>query len=148
MPAVVGYENDCLAIVHVQFLFTPSLTKKFEGRTTLSCDLGQSNVRDNDGRKLDHITLEALRLRAVAQTEGGAHPEDVAGRWTAPVDSVRVGGEAPGGREGRVKAKPVPDRPPQLPGPVGCAPCLRGSHIPHMRHLQPRQGRATGDWSG
>jgi transposase-like protein len=35
-------------------------------------------VRDNDGRKLDHKTLEALRLRAVAQIEGGAHPEDVA----------------------------------------------------------------------
>jgi transposase-like protein len=35
-------------------------------------------VRDNDGRKLDHKTLEALRIRAVGQVEEGAHPEDVA----------------------------------------------------------------------
>ena len=35
-------------------------------------------MRDNDGRKLDHKTLEALRFRAVGQVEQGAHPEDVA----------------------------------------------------------------------
>ena len=35
-------------------------------------------MRDNDGRKLDHKTLEALRIRAVGQVEQGAHPEDVA----------------------------------------------------------------------
>jgi predicted DNA-binding protein (UPF0251 family) len=35
-------------------------------------------VRGNDGRKLDHKTLEALRLRAVDQVQQGAHPEDVA----------------------------------------------------------------------
>ena len=35
-------------------------------------------VRDNGGRKLDHKTLEALRIRAVGQVEEGAHPEDVA----------------------------------------------------------------------
>jgi hypothetical protein len=35
-------------------------------------------VRDNDGRKLDHKTLEALRIRAVDQVGEGAHPEDVA----------------------------------------------------------------------
>lgn len=34
-------------------------------------------VRDNDGRKLDHRTLEVLRLRAVEQVKAGAHPEDV-----------------------------------------------------------------------
>jgi hypothetical protein len=28
-------------------------------------------VRDNDGRKLDHKTLEVLRLRAVTQVEKG-----------------------------------------------------------------------------
>ena len=35
-------------------------------------------MRENDGRKLDHKTLEALRLRAVDQVQQGAHPEDVA----------------------------------------------------------------------
>jgi hypothetical protein len=36
-------------------------------------------VRDNDGRKLDHRTLEAIRLRAVRQIrDEGAHPDDVA----------------------------------------------------------------------
>jgi hypothetical protein len=35
-------------------------------------------VRENDGRKLDHKTLEALRPRAVDQVQQGAHPEDVA----------------------------------------------------------------------
>jgi hypothetical protein len=105
-------------------------------------------VPDNGGRKLDHMTLEALRLRAVAQIEGGAHPEDVAGRWAAPVDGVRVGGEVPEGREGRTKGEAGAGSAPQRPGPGDCAPCLRSSHIPHMRHLRPRQGRATGDWSG
>jgi transposase len=35
-------------------------------------------VRDNDGRKLDHKTLEVLRIRAVERVGEGAHPEDVA----------------------------------------------------------------------
>jgi len=35
-------------------------------------------VRDNDGRKLDHETLEALRIRAVERVGEGAHPEEVA----------------------------------------------------------------------
>ena len=35
-------------------------------------------MRENDGRKLDHQTLEAMRLRAVDAVESGVHPEDVA----------------------------------------------------------------------
>jgi transposase len=35
-------------------------------------------MREHDGRKLDHTTLEQLRIRAVRQVEHGAHPEDVA----------------------------------------------------------------------
>ena len=35
-------------------------------------------MRDDDGRKLDHKTLEQLRIRAVRQIEQGAHPEEIA----------------------------------------------------------------------
>src|SRR5512135_2252118 len=36
------------------------------------------DVRDNDGRKLDHKTLETIRMRAVRQIEAGARVDDVA----------------------------------------------------------------------
>ena len=35
-------------------------------------------MREDDGRKLDHKTLEQLRIRAVGRIKQGAHPEDVA----------------------------------------------------------------------
>jgi transposase len=72
-------------------------------------------VRENDGRKLDHQTLEALRLRAVDQVQQGTHPEDVAAAlgmargtvygWLA---KYRDGGP------GALLARPVPGRPPRL----------------------------------
>jgi len=74
-------------------------------------------MRSNDARKLDHQTLEALRMRAVKQVQAGESPEVVAGAlginrttiydWLA---KYRSGGWH------RLKAKPVPGRPPRLDG--------------------------------
>jgi transposase len=74
-------------------------------------------VRDNDGRKLDHKTLEVLRLRAVEQVQAGAHPEDVA--QALGLHRKTVYGWLAKYREGgkdALKAKPVPGRPSKLSG--------------------------------
>ena len=74
-------------------------------------------MREDDGRKLDHQTLEALRLRAVAQIEEGAHPEQVAA--SLGMNRSTVYGWVAKYREGgtdALKAKPVPGRPPKLDG--------------------------------
>jgi transposase len=72
-------------------------------------------MRDNDGRKLDHATLEVLRMRAVDRITAGASPAEVAEtlglhrgsvyRWWAR--------HAQGGKDA-LKAKPVPGRPATL----------------------------------
>ncbi len=74
-------------------------------------------MRENDGRKLDHKTLEVLRLRAVEQVAAGAHAEDVA--ETLGLHQKTVYGWLAKYREGgkgALLAKPVPGRPPKLGG--------------------------------
>ena len=74
-------------------------------------------MRENDGRKLDHRTLEVLRLRAVEQVQAGAHPEDVAAALGLHRKTVYgwLAKFREGGRDALV-AKPVPGRPPKLTG--------------------------------
>jgi transposase len=74
-------------------------------------------MRDNDGRKLDHKTLEVLRLRAVDQVAAGVHPEDVADTLGMHRKTVYgwVAKLREGGRDA-LKAKAVPGRPPKLDG--------------------------------
>jgi transposase len=74
-------------------------------------------MRDSDGRRLDHKTLEQLRIRAVGQVEQGAHPDEVAqalGMTRAAVYSW-LAKYREGGLEA-LKARPVPGRPPRLSG--------------------------------
>lgn len=72
-------------------------------------------MRDNDGRKLDHQALEAIRIRAVEQIQQGAHPEYVA--RSLGMDRSTVFAWVAKFREGgleALQAKPVPGRPPKL----------------------------------
>jgi transposase len=75
-------------------------------------------VRDNDGRKLDHGTLEVLRMRAVERVEAGAHPEDVAAALGMHRKTVYgwLAKYREGGKDA-LRARPVPGRPPRLSGP-------------------------------
>jgi transposase len=75
-------------------------------------------MRDSDGRKLDHKTLEQLRIRAVGQVEQGAHPDEVAAGlgMTRAAVYAWLAKYREGGLEA-LKARPVPGRPPRLSGP-------------------------------
>ncbi|MYW98003.1 IS630 family transposase [Amycolatopsis rubida] len=72
-------------------------------------------MRDNDGRKLDHKTLEVLRMRAIEQVAAGAHPEQVAVALGFHKNTVYgwLAKAREGGRDA-LKAKAVPGRPPRL----------------------------------
>ncbi len=72
-------------------------------------------MRENDGRRLDHKTLEVLRMLAVEQVASGAHPEDVA--VTMGFHKNTVYGWLAKVRESgtdALKAKAIPGRPRKL----------------------------------
>jgi transposase len=72
-------------------------------------------MRDNDGRKLDHQTLEQLRIRAVRQIQQGAHPETVAEALGMARSTVFgwLATYREGGLEA-LRARPVPGPRPKL----------------------------------
>jgi len=74
-------------------------------------------MRDNDGRKLDHKTLEAIRIRAVEQVEAGESPEVVirALGMSRPRIYEWLAAYREGGYEA-LKAKQLFGRPPKLTG--------------------------------
>lgn len=72
-------------------------------------------MREDDGRKLDHQTLQALRLRAVDRVARGADPRQVSLAFGLHKHTV-YGWVATAREEGReaLQAKPIPGRPPKL----------------------------------
>lgn len=73
-------------------------------------------MREDDGRKLSHATLEELRFRAVREmVQGGAHPAEVASVLGLSRQAVYswLSQYEVGGWEA-LRAKPVPGRPPKL----------------------------------
>lgn len=74
-------------------------------------------MRENDGRKLDHKTLEEIRIRAVEQIEAGESPEDIVrslGFARATIYNW-LARYREGGKEG-LKAQPLSGRPTKLNG--------------------------------
>jgi transposase len=75
-------------------------------------------MREDDGRKLDHKTLEEIRLRAVRRVEAGEHPKAVARALGMTASAVYswIAKARSGGIE-TLLAKSIPGRPTKLSGP-------------------------------
>jgi transposase len=72
-------------------------------------------VRENDGRKLDHKTLEQIRIRAVRQILKGESVKDLARALGLSESAVFAWWAAyRKGGEGALRARPVPGRKPTL----------------------------------
>ena len=74
-------------------------------------------MRENDGRKLDHKTLEQIRIRVVQQIENGTRPETMANILAFARSTVFgwIARYREGGLEA-LKARPIPGRPRRLSG--------------------------------
>jgi transposase len=74
-------------------------------------------MQTDDARKLDHATLEALRIRAVRSVQDGESPEAVArALGVTPRAMYRWLALYRGGGWNALKAKPLAGRPPKLNG--------------------------------
>lgn len=71
--------------------------------------------RTSDGRKLDHVTLQALRLQAIKAIREGADVASVASAYGVNVRSVfRWLADFANGGHSALLAKPIPGRPPKI----------------------------------
>jgi len=71
--------------------------------------------RDSDGRQLDHISLQTMRIQGVKAVQNGESPSSVAKAFGVNVRSVYrwLADYAEGGQRA-LQAKPIPGRPPVL----------------------------------
>jgi len=71
--------------------------------------------RDNDGRKYDHQTLQAMRMQAIKAVQGGQSATDVAKAFGINRQTIyRWMANYLSGGQKALLAKPVPGRPPKL----------------------------------